>query len=209
MNKYKPLVEWLFYWTKQMSRIYIDGWTGELAHGVSLTDSTIELKKLNTLALTNNGDFAILTLRKVTAGVIEYFELVKVTAINGNVLTVERGQGTQVHEFPVDSEISLDATASAFTQPVEKHCTTTSGDILIKNGTDQSVVLGADTVMTFPDLLDGQSLTLWIKPSAHVVTFPDVKWYGNEYKMVANKENVIVIARREGQLRGFFIGAER
>lgn len=192
-----------------MSRIYIDGWTGVLAKPVSSTDTTIELTKLNTLSLPYGGDFAILTLYKTTNGKVEYFELVKVTAINGNVLTVERGQGTQVREFPVDADVLLDATATSLTQPVEKHCTATSGDILIKNGTDQSVVLGTDTAMTFPDLLDGQSLTLWIKPGAHVVTFPDVKWYGNEFKMVDNKENVIVIAKREGQLRGFYIGAER
>ena len=85
--------------------IQIDDYSSSLGLAISSTETTISVVSTQNFPALNTGDFTYATLQNQTTG---EREIVKVNSINGNVLTVERGQhNTSAKAFPAGSLIGL------------------------------------------------------------------------------------------------------
>lgn len=186
-------------------RFYKDNWKSSITAAVSAIDTSIEL---DTALEMPAGSYAIVTLQNKDAS---KFEFVKVTAVSGSTVTVQRSQdGTLAQSFDAGECIALIAmTVSSLLEPTEKSVTVTSGAISIKNGTIQHLKLAGDAAITFDDLKSGQSLLLNIDPSGFSATFAQVvRWYGKPMPLAANKRNALVISNEAGFVTGYNVGEE-
>lgn len=79
----------------------------------ALTSSGTSVVVTNTLPVLTGDSYYLLTLFYVDNGIETNKEIVKVTAVNGNTLTIVRGQeNTNSYEWPVGSRVELRVTAA-------------------------------------------------------------------------------------------------
>lgn len=97
-------------------QLFINNWSATLmaaaAAAAAATQLEIDSASAARLIGLGEGDYYLLTLARVEAGQEVEWEVVKVTALSGSALTVERAQeGTDALEWAVGSSLSLRATA--------------------------------------------------------------------------------------------------
>ena len=143
------------------------------------------------------------------------FELVDVTAISSNTLTIGRAQeGTTAQAWPSGSIVLCGVTAEQLDKlnssgggsSNETWYTATSNTLNIANGSKQKRTLTAAATLAFT-LGDGDDLTLILNPSTYAVTWPTITWFGSVPSLTASKEHTIVISKDGSVLRGWWQGA--
>lgn len=95
-------------------QLFVNNWSAILMAGIGVSDTELEIDSSSAARLTGlgSGDYYLLTLARVEAGQEVAWEVVKVTALSGSALTVERAQeGTDALAWAVGSSLSLRATA--------------------------------------------------------------------------------------------------
>ena len=141
------------------------------------------------------------------------FELVDVTAISGNTLTVQRAkESTTAQVWPIDSVLLCGVTAAELallneignpSAPELWHTATTSS-INYSNGSKQIFTASGNDaiVLTIPD---GGDLTLIVNPATYVVTMPSsIKWFGSVPAFTASKLHTFVISRNGSDYYGYW-----
>ena len=141
------------------------------------------------------------------------YELVDVTAISGNTLTVQRAkESTTAQIWPVDSVLLCGVTAAELallndigkpSTPEIWHTATTSS-INYSNGSKQIFTASGNDaiVLTMPD---GGDLTLIVNPANYVVTMPSgIKWFGSAPTFTASKLHTLVISRNGADYYGYW-----
>ena len=140
------------------------------------------------------------------------YELVDVTAISGNTLTMERGkESTTAQEWAAGSAVLCGVTAEQLDKlnssgsggSNEMWHTATSNTLNIANGSKQKRTLTANATLAFT-LNDGDDLTLILNPSTYAVTWPTITWFGSAPSLTASKEHTIVISKDGSILRGWW-----
>ena len=139
------------------------------------------------------------------------YELVDVTAISGNTLTIERGEeATTAQVWAAGSVVLCGVTAEKLDKLNssggglnETWYTATSNTLNIANGSKQKRTLAANATLAFT-LSDGDDLTLILNPSTFVVTWPSITWFGSAPSLTASKEHTIVISKDGNLLRGWW-----
>ena len=143
------------------------------------------------------------------------FELVDVTAISGNTLTIERGkEATTAQAWAAGSAVLCGVTAQQLDKlnssgggsSNETWYTATTNTLNIANGSKQKRTLTAAATLAFT-LGDGDDLTLILNPSTYAVTWPTITWFGSVPSLTASKEHTIVISKDGSVLRGWWQGA--
>ena len=143
------------------------------------------------------------------------YELVDVTAISGNTLTIERGkEATTAQAWAAGSFVLCGVTAEQLDKlnssgggsSNEMWHTATSNTLNIANGSKQKRTLAANATLAFT-LNDGDDLTLILNPSTFAVTWPTITWFGSAPSLTASKEHAIVISKDGTILRGWWQGA--
>ena len=136
------------------------------------------------------------------------YELVDVTAISGNTLTIERGkESTTAQAWATGSIVLCGVTAQQLAKlnktDNEIWYAATSDAINIANGSKQKRTLTAAATLAFT-LNDGDDLTLIFNPSTFAVTWPTITWFGSAPVLTASKEHTVVISRDGSVLRGWW-----
>ena len=143
------------------------------------------------------------------------YELVDVTAISSNTLTIERSkEGTTAQAWAAGSVVLCGVTAQQLDKlnssgggsSNETWYTATTNTLNIANGSKQKRTLTAAATLAFT-LGDGDDLTLILNPSTYAVTWPTITWFGSVPSLTASKEHTIVISKDGSVLRGWWQGA--
>lgn len=99
-------------------QLFINNWSASLTAPATSGDLTLSIDPGQAAKLVGlgSGDYYLITLADVVAGIETGWEIVKVTAAAGGTLTVERHQeGTASAAWPVGAPISARATAGSLT----------------------------------------------------------------------------------------------
>ena len=140
------------------------------------------------------------------------YELVDVTAITGNTLTIERGKESNAAQAWVAGSVVLcgvtaeqldKLNSSGGGSSNETWYTATSNTLNIANGSKQKHTLTAAATLAFT-LNDGDDLTLILNPSTYAVTWPTITWFGSVPSLTASKEHTIVVSKDGSVLRGWW-----
>ena len=189
---------------ENMSIKRINGFKTALTAAVTASATSITVADGSRLALAA-GDFYIMTLYKNTA-----FEIVKVTAVAGNTLTIERAQeGSTALEWAAGTEVVCAPTAEGYENnggaENEGWYSATSNVIDFANGSKQKRTLSANGALTFT-LDDGQMVNLLLNPVTFTPTFNNVTWkVGSVESIVASAFNDILIENIGGSLYAYFV----
>ena len=182
----------------------INGYKTALTASTTAAATSITVSDGSRLALAA-GEFYLMTLYKNTA-----FEIVKVTAVVGNTLTIERAQeGSAAQDWAAGTELVCAPTADGYESGggggsvAETWYAATSNTFNIANGSKQKRTLTANTALVFT-LNNGDDLTLILNPSTYAVTWPTITWFGSVPSLTASKEHTIVISKDGGLLRGWW-----
>ena len=177
------------------------------------TAATTSITVANTAGLSlAAGEVYRMTIQNADASL---YELVDVTAISGNTLTIERGkESTTAQAWAAGSAVLCGVTAQQLDKlnssgggsSNETWYTATTNTLNIANGSKQKRTLTAAATLAFT-LGDGDDLTLILNPSTYAVTWPTITWFGSVPSLTASKEHTIVISKDGSVLRGWWQGA--
>ena len=194
-----------------MAYKFINNFETTLSSAITAAATSMTVANVAGLSLAN-GEVYRLTIQNADASL---YELVDVTAISGNTLTIERGkEGATAQEWASGSTVLCGVTAEQLDKlnssgsggSNEMWHTATSNTLNIANGSKQKRTLTANATLAFT-LNDGDDLTLILNPSTYAVTWPTITWFGSAPSLTASKEHTIVISKDGTILRGWWQGA--
>ena len=197
------------FWMIKMAYKFINNYETKLTAQATAAATSITVANAVGLALAS-GEVYRMTIQNADASL---YELVDVTSISGNTLTVQRAkESTTAKAWPIDSIVICGVTAAELallneignpSAPELWYAAATSS-INYSNGSKQTfIAAGNDTiVLTMPD---GGDLTLIVNPVTYVVTMPSsIKWFGSAPTFTANKMHTFVISRNGSDYYGYW-----
>ena len=198
------------FWMINMAYKFINNYETKLTAQATAAATSITVSNAAVVTVTA-GDTLRLTIQNTTA---TQFELIDVTAVSGNVLTVLRArEGTTAQEWPVDSVVLCSITAEQLAMlnnsgggggEIELWHVAATSSISTSNGTKQTFTASGNDaiILTIPD---GADLTLIVNPVTYVVTMPsNIKWFGSAPIFTANKMHTFVISRNGSEYYGYW-----
>ena len=193
-----------------MAYKFINNFETTLTSAITASATSMTVVNATGLSLTS-GEVYRLTIQNADATL---YELVDVTAISGNTLTIERGkESTTAQTWAAGSVVLCGVTAeqlgklnsSGGGSSNETWHTATNNTINIANGSKQKRTLSANGALTF-NLNDGEMLNLLLNPVTFTPTFTNVTWKtGSVESIAANVVNDIIIENISGTLYAYFI----
>ena len=197
----------LFLWALEMAYKFINNFETTLTGAITAPATSMTVANAAGLSLTS-GEVYRLTIQNADATL---YELVDVTAISGNTLTMERGkESSTAQAWAAGSVVLCGVTAeqlgklnSSGSGVTETWHMATSNTIDIANGSKQKRTLTAAATLAFT-LNDGDDLTLILNPSTYAATWPTITWFGSAPSLTASKEHTVVISRDGSVLRGWW-----
>ena len=187
-----------------MAYKFINNFETALTSAITAAATSMTVANAAGLSLTS-GEVYRLTIQNADASL---YELVDVTAISGNTLTIERGkESSTVQDWAAGSVVLCGVTAQLLVKlnktDNELWYAATSDAINIANGSKQKRTLTAAATLAFT-LNDGDDLTLILNPSTYAVTWPTITWFGSAPVLTASKEHTVVISKDGNLLRGWW-----
>lgn len=172
-----------------------------LVAAVGAASASIEVASLSGLTLGAN-EMAMLTLMSGSQR-----ELVEVTAISGNVLTVVRGkEGTTAQAFGVGAKVVQSITAGQFeakADVIEPWHEALSASIDLNNGRYQYLNMTANASLSIANMQsNGDMLVLEVKANSYTLTLPAVDWFGGSLVWDPAKTHLFCFWTRLGVLCG-------
>ena len=176
------------------------------------TAATTSITVANTAGLSlAAGEVYRMTIQNADASL---YELVDVTAISGNTLTVQRAkESTTAQVWPIDSVVLCSVTAEQLAMlnnsgggggEIELWHVATTSSISTSNGTKQTFTASGNDAIILT-IHDGADLTLIVNPVTYVVTMPsNIKWFGSAPIFTANKMHTFVISRNGSEYYGYW-----
>ena len=151
-----------------MAYKFINNFETTLTGAITASATSMAVANAAGLSLTS-GEVYRLTIKNADATL---YELVDVTAISGNTLTIERGkEGTTAQEWAAGSVVLCGVTAEQLDKlnnsgggAIETWYTASSNAIDFANGSKQKRTLSANVPLTFI-LSDGEMLNLLLNPA--------------------------------------------
>ena len=133
------------------------------------------------------------------------FELVDVTAISGNTLTIERvKEGTTAQAWAAGSVVLCGVTAEQLSNEARK--TVTSSTLSSRNGRKQQFVATANATLNFAALTVNDYIDLIVNPATFALTWTDINWQnGTALQLTASKLNRVLIENDGGVLKAYIV----
>ena len=192
-----------------MAYNFINNYETKLTAQATAAATSITVANTAGLSL-DAGEVYRMTIQNADASL---YELVDVTAISGNTLTVQRAkESTTAQVWPIDSVLLCGVTAAELallneigkpSSPELWHSATTSG-INYSNGSKQTFTATINDAITLT-MSDGSDLTLIVNPATFTVTMPSgIKWFGSAPTFTANKLHTFVISRNGADYYGYW-----
>ena len=148
------------------------------------------------------GDVYRLTIQNDDASL---YEIVDVTAISGNTLTIERGkESTTAQDWASGSKVLCGVTAEQLSNEARK--TVTSSTFSSRNGRKQQFVATANSTMNFAALATDAYIDLLVNPATFALTWTDVNWQnGTALQLTASTLNRVLIENDGGVLKAYIV----
>lgn len=181
---------------------FINNWSTTISAALSASATSMTVTSAAGLSLTS-GEVYRLTIQNADASL---FELVDVTAISSNTLTIERGkEGTTAQEWPIGSTVLCGITAER-AYNLESRKTVTSSTFTSRNGRKQQFVATANATMNFAALTLNDYIDLIVNPATFTLTWTDVNWQnGTALQLTASKLNRVLIENDGGILKAYIV----
>ena len=197
------------FWMIKMAYKFINNYETKLTVQTTAAATSITVANAAGLSLAV-GEVYRMTIQNADASL---YELVDVTAISGNTLTVQRAkEATTAQVWPIDSVLLCGVTAAELallneigkpSAPELWHTAATSS-INIANGSKQIFTAAGNNAITLT-MPDGSDLTLIVNPATFTVTMPSgIKWFGSAPTFTANKMHTFVISRNGSDYYGYW-----
>lgn len=195
-------IAWLFLWALEMAFKFINNWSTTLSAELTASATSMTVVSATGLSLTS-GEVYRLTIQNADASL---YELVDVTAISGNTLTIERGkEGTTALEWASGSTVLCGITAER-AYNLESRKTVTSSTFTSRNGRKQQFVATANATMNFAALTLNDYIDLIVNPATFTLTWTDVNWQnGTALQLTASKLNRVLIENDGGVLKAYIV----
>ena len=199
------------FWMINMAYKFINNYETKLTAQATAAATSITVANASGLSLAA-GEVYRMTIQSAGASL---YELVDVTAISGNTLTIERGkESTTAQVWPIDSVVLCSVTAEQLAMlnnsgggggEIELWHVATTSSISTSNGTKQTFTASGNDaiILTIPN---GADLTLIVNPANFTVTMPSgIKWFGSAPTFTANKLHTFVISRNGADYYGYWV----
>ena len=133
------------------------------------------------------------------------FELVDVTAISGNTLTIERAkESTTAKVWPIDSILLCSVTAAQMMP--EQRKIVSSSTFTSLNGQKQQFSATSNATMNFAALAPNDYIDLIVNPETFALTWTNVNWQnGTSLQLTASKLNRVLIENEGGVLKAYIV----
>lgn len=180
---------------------FINNWGTTLSAALSASATSMTVASAAGLSLTS-GEVYRLTIQNADATL---FELVDVTAISSNTLTIERGkESTTAQAWAAGSVVLCSVTAEQLSNEARK--TVTNSTFSSRNGRKQQFVATANATMNFAALTVNDYIDLIVNPAAFTLTWTDVNWQnGTALQLTASKLNRVLIENDGGILKAYIV----
>ena len=193
-----------------MAYKFINNYETKLTAQATAAATSITVANASGLSLAA-GEVYRMTIQNADASL---YELVDVTAISGNTLTVQRAkESTTAQVWPIDSVVLCSVTAEQLAMlnnsgggggEIELWHVATTSSISTSNGTKQTFTASGNDAIILT-IHDGADLTLIVNPVTYVVTMPsNIKWFGSAPIFTANKMHTFVISRNGSEYYGYW-----
>ena len=184
-----------------MAYKFINNYETKLTAQATAAATSITVANASGLSLAA-GEVYRMTIQNADASL---YELVDVTAISGNTLTVQRAkESTAAQIWPVDSIVLCSVTAEQLSNEARK--TVTSSMFSSSNGRKQQFVATANATMSFAALTVNDYIDLIVNPATFTLTWTDVNWQnGTALQLTASKLNRVLIENDGGVLKAYIV----
>ena len=184
-----------------MAYKFINNYETKLTAQATAAATSITVANASGLSLTS-GEVYRLTIQNTDASL---YELVDVTAISGNTLTIERGkEATTAQAWASGSKVLCGVTAEQLSNEARK--TVTSSTFSSRNGRKQQFVATANATMSFAALTVNDYIDLIVNPATFTLTWTGVNWQnGTALQLTASKLNRVLIENDGGILKAYIV----
>ena len=189
------------FWMIKMAYKFINNYETKLTAQATAAETSITVANTAGLSLAA-GQAYRMTIQNADASL---YEIVDVTAISGNTLTVQRAkEATTAQVWPVDS-IVLCSITSAQMMPEQRNIVGSSTFTSL-NGRKQQFVATANSTMNFAALTVNDYIDLIVNPATFALTWTDVNWQnGTSLQLTASKLNRVLIENDGGVLKAYIV----
>lgn len=193
------------FWMIKMAYKFINNYETKLTSQATAAATSITVANAAGLSLAT-GEVYRMTIQNADASL---FEIVDVTAISGNILTVQRAkESTTAQLWPVDSVVLCSVTAEQIAKinktDSESWYPATSAAFNIANGSKQTYTMIANANMTV-DLNSGDDITIILNPANFLLVVPSViTWFNSAPVFTPNKLHTLVISRNGSLYYGYW-----
>ena len=184
-----------------MAYKFINNYETKLTAQAAAADTSITVANATGLSLAA-GEVYRLTIQNADASL---YELVDVTAISGNTLTIERGkESTTAQAWAVGSVVLCGVTAEQLSNEARK--TVTSSTFSSRNGRKQQFVATANATMNFAVLAVNDYIDLIVNPATFTLTWTNVNFQnGSALQITASKANRVLIENDMGVINAYIV----
>ena len=193
------------FWMIKMAYKFINNYETKLTAQTTAAETSITVANAAGLSL-SAGEVYRMTIQNADASL---YELVDVTSISGNTLTVQRAkEATTAQVWPIDSTVLCSVTAEQIAKinktDSELWYPATSAAFNIANGSKQTYTMIANANMTV-DLNSGDDITIIINPADFLLVVPAViTWFNSAPVFTPNKLHTLVISRNGSLYYGYW-----
>ena len=189
------------FWMIKMAYKFINNYETKLTAQATAAATSITVANASGLSLAA-GEVYRMTIQNADASL---FELVDVTAISGNTLTIERAkESTTAKVWPIDSILLCSVTAAQMMP--EQRKIVSSSTFTSLNGQKQQFSATSNATMNFAALAPNDYIDLIVNPETFALTWTDVNWQnGTSLQLTASKLNRVLIENEGGVLKAYIV----
>ena len=191
----------LFLWALEMAYKFINNFETSLTGEITAVATSMTVANAAGLSLTS-GEVYRLTIQNADATL---FEIVDVTAISGNTLTIERGKESTTAQAWASGSIVLCSVTSAQMMPEQRNIVGSSTFTSL-NGRKQQFAATSNATMNFAALAANDYIDLIVNPATFTLTWTNVNFQnGSALQITASKANRVLIENDMGVINAYIV----
>ena len=184
-----------------MAYKFINNYEAKLTEQATAVATSITVSNTAGLSLAA-GEVYRMTIQNADASL---FELVDVTAISSNTLTIERAkESTTAQVWPIDSVLLCSVTAAQM-MPEQRNIVGSSTFTSL-NGRKQQFAATSNATMNFAALAANDYIDLIVNPATFTLTWTNVNFQnGSALQITASKANRVLIENDMGVINAYIV----
>ena len=188
-------------WMIKMAYKFINNYETKLTVQATAAATSITVANAAGLSLAA-GEVYRMTIQNADASL---YEIVDVTAISGNTLTIQRAkESTTAQVWPIDSIVLCSVTAAQM-MPEQRNIVGSS-TFTSRNGRKQQFAATANAIMDFSALAANDYIDLIVNPATFTLTWTNVNFQnGNALQITASKANRVLIENDMGVINAYIV----